>query len=128
MKRVIGAGAASVLLLSGCGGGPDPDCVEVGRDVAQGILDGANGSGLAIYPNTGGAIKSENDVWWVSFMADLDDGGDRVEATWLLGNIDPVEGPVMSVDAFASEWTDWPQMDGASGSEMHKRSKSCIRD
>ena len=122
MKRWAVA-AFGVLALAGCGG-PDDACQPAPDAAGQAVLDGANGSGVSLLAG-GGYITSPDGLTWVTYRADVGDGGDPVLATWVMSSPEG-EGPIMSADAYAAQWTDWPQMGGANGSDLMRRSQSCV--
>lgn len=123
MNRTSAAAAALLALatLAACGGKPE-GCVDVGRDVAQAIVDGATGD-LSLYVNSGKAIRAASGVYYVAYKVAA--GGDA-QAVWVMSEVNPPQGPIMSADGFAANFTNWPQMEGANGSQSMRDATACL--
>lgn len=110
MRRFLcAASAAAIVTLTGCGSDePELECVDVQAAVADTITEGANE--YAIEP-TGrlGAVKSPQmeDAYIVAMEFHVEGVEDADVGVWALPNLDG-SGPVMSVDALADGFTDWP--------------------
>lgn len=106
------------LILSACGSAPagqtgGADCAKVAAEVADTITEGANGTPIT---PTGklGAVKSPEmkDAYIVAMEFTVGGGSDPEVGVWSLPNVDG-SGPVFAVDAFAAQFTDWPnEIDG----------------
>lgn len=112
MKFTPLAVAALVVLLTGCSPskGDGRDCIEVPEDAKSMIAEGANK--LAISPGAAGAVKSKTfkDVTIVAMDFTAPDGASATGVWAVSGNLHDgrAVNVVMSVDAMAAEFTDWP--------------------
>lgn len=110
--------AASV---TACSGGRPADCVTVSPDVAQAIADGATGD-LAVSPN-GAAVQADSGVYYAAFR--ITAAGSSQVAVWALTDINP-PGAIRSVDGYAQQFTRWPALPGANGSERATDALACL--
>jgi hypothetical protein len=108
-------------MATGCGGKPD-GCIPLDPAVAQAVVNGATGN-LQVRPHTGQAIKADSGVYYAAFRIDAA-GSDEV-GVWALSAIDP-PGEIRSVDGFAEQFTSWPALDGANGSDAANDAKACL--
>ena len=120
-SAVTTAALLALTTLTACGGKPE-GCIDVGRDVAQAIVDGAAGD-LSLYVNSGKAIRAASGVYYVAYKVDA--SGDA-QAVWAMSEVNPPQGPIMSADAFAANFTNWPQMEGANGSQSMRDATACL--
>lgn len=122
MKRT-GAVLAVLLAataLGGCGG-KAAGCTTVGADVAQAIVNGAKGD-LQV-GRTGAAIQAPSGVYYAAFK--ITAAGSDVVGVWALSDISP-PGSIRAVDGFAQQFTTWPVLDGANGSDSANDAKACL--
>ncbi|NUO36201.1 MAG: hypothetical protein HOQ27_14225 [Dermatophilaceae bacterium] len=117
-------GAYAVLLaaatLAACGGSKPAGCVTVSGDVAQAIVDGATGD-LSV--GKGAAIRADSGVYYAAF--NITAAGERKVGVWALDEISP-PGSIRAVDGFAQQFTRWPVLPGANGSEKANDAKACL--
>lgn len=122
MKRT--GAVVTVLLaaatLGACGGKP-AGCTTVGGDVAQAIVNGSKGD-LRV-KSAGAAIKAPSGVYYAAFNITAA-GRDEV-GVWALSDINP-PGSIRAVDGMAQQFTTWPVLDGANGSDSANDAKACL--
>jgi hypothetical protein len=118
---VAGAALLAALSVAACGGKPD-GCQPVSADVAQAVVNGAGGD-FKMRPGTGQAIRADSGVYYVAFRV-VADGKDEV-GVWALDAIDP-PGAIRSVDGYAQQFTTWPVLDGANGSQTARDAVACL--
>lgn len=118
-NRAPVAAVASLLALTACSSGPEPeaeaaaDCETVEQATLDSISSGAQeGTGLALV--RGSAYRSPNhgEVYLVAaeFTAD---GIDGEVGVWATNSLDPASpGMIMSVDRMAQGFTVWPDAIG----------------
>lgn len=123
MRWGIGAVLLLVATSTACGGKP-AGCIPLDPAVARAIVNGATGD-LEVRQYTGQAIRAESGVYYVAFRT-VAAGEDEV-GVWALDAIDP-PGSIRSVDGFAQQFTRWPVLDGANGSDAADAAKDCLDD
>lgn len=119
----VGAALLLAATVGGCGGKPD-GCVPVSREAAQAVADGATGD-LKVRPSTGQAIRADSGVYYAAFHI-VAAGSDEV-GVWALSELNP-PGQIRSVDGYAQQFTRWPTLDGANGSQTARDAKACLDD
>lgn len=110
LRSAAAIAAASVLILTGCSGGSSGDgreCHDVSDELMASIAEGANAG--AITPVDAAAVVSESftDAYIVAMsFTDVDE----VESTgvWAVSSLEPPGAPILAVDGFAQQFTDWP--------------------
>lgn len=115
--------AGVVLLaavLAGCSGKPD-GCTPVGEDVARAIA--AEADPAVRLSADGQAIRADSGVYYVAVYAFID--GDRSTGVWALDGIDP-PGDVRAASNIAQEFTSWPVLPGAAGTDMVRDAAACL--
>ncbi len=124
MRRIAAAALSVVLLpLAACSGKPE-DCITLDPGVAQAIVDGANGSDLELYRNSGRAIASGTGVYYVAYR--ISAGGEDAVGVWATTKVTTPVGPIRSVDGFAQQFTDWPVLEGTNGSDGANDAEACL--
>lgn len=140
MKKIVAMAAcvAAVLSMSACGSSQSDAKTEMEADcldVPQGVMDVvASGSDTAGFKGVKAkAVKGDTDgVYWLAMTFTADSfNGDEETGIWLVSGLDAASaGPVMSVDAFAKQFTHWPkQVNGKeyNGTEAKaKAAQSCL--
>ena len=122
-KSAATAGIALVAIagLSGCGGKPD-GCRPLGGEVAQAIEGGATGD-LTLHEASGQAIEAASGVYYVAYKVTA--AGADGTAVWALNEVNP-PGAIRSVDGFAQQFTRWPTLPGANGSDTASEALACL--
>ena len=123
MKRTGAAIAAALAAasLTACGSGSKPaGCVTVSGDVAQAVVDGATGD---LTVGKGAAVKAASGVYYAAFK--IDAAGSQEVGVWALDEINP-PGAIRAVDGFAQQFTRWPALPGANGSDTAEDAKACL--
>lgn len=118
--------ASLVLALASCAGcsTSKPDgCVTLGGDVAQAIVDGFTNSALAIRPSSGRGVQADSGVYYAAYRISV--AGQDETGVWALDRIDP-PGSIRSVDGFAKQFTRWPELAGANGSQSMQDALACL--
>ena len=110
----------AVAGLGACGGTPD-GCLTVSDDVAQAISDGATGA--LTFQGTGSAIEAASGVYYVAYKVRAAGADDT--AVWALTDINP-PGSIRAVDGFAQQFTKWPTLPGANGSDSARDAAACL--
>ena len=123
MRNWTGAIAALGVAasLTACGGGSKPaDCITVGSDVAQAVVDGATGD-LSV--GKGAAVKADSGVYYAAIR--IDAAGTQQVGVWALSEMNP-PGSIRAVDGYAQQFTRWPALPGANGSDKAEDAKACL--
>lgn len=138
MKKILAIAATitAIVSLASCGDGsskaePAADCLDVPADVMEVVASGSDTAGFKGVKAK--AVKGDTEgVYWLAMRFTADSfNGDEETGVWLVSGLDAANaGPVMSVDAFAKEFTHWPkQVNGKeyNGTEAKaKAAKSCL--
>jgi hypothetical protein len=119
---VVVAVALAATALGACGGKPE-GCLSVDPSVAQAIVDGAKGADLTVRSNTGQAIKALSGVYYVAFKVRA--AGSDETAVWAVDDL-RAPGGIRSVDGYAQQFTNWPVLDGANGSDKARDAEACL--
>jgi hypothetical protein len=123
MRKWTGAVAALGVAasLTACGGASKPaGCTPVSGDVAQAIVDGATGD---LRVGKGAAVKADSGVYYAAFR--IDAAGTQQVGVWALSEINP-PGAIRAVDGYAQQFTRWPTLPGANGSDKAEDAKACL--
>lgn len=123
-----------ILSLTACGGGDastSAECLDISQDVLDIVASGSDTSGFKA--ETGKAVKGDTDgTYWLAmrFTADGFDGESET-GVWLVSGLDAATAaPVMAVDGFAKQFTNWPtQINGTelNGTEANaKAATACL--
>lgn len=127
-RLTVAAAAAVLLTLTACGSDePAADCIDAAA-TGDRIAEGAND--IPITPVETKAVQSEDsDVYYVAMTFTLD-GVDDEESTGVWTTNDLENGSILSVDALAKQFTDWPDAEQAFDisypNDGTKAAESCI--
>jgi len=114
MRRPIAATALLLGLaaLSACSsGGAGADCIDA-TDTGAAIAEGANDT--PITPVDAKAVQSEtSEVYYVAVTFTIPADDEESTGIWATDDLDG--GTILSVDALAKEFTDWPDAEAAFG-------------
>ena len=116
--------AAALATCAGCSLSSKPDgCMTLSDDVARAIVDGSTNSNLALRANSGRGIQADSGVYYAAYKINVD--GEDEAAVWALDGINP-PGSIRSVDGFAKQFTRWPELAGANGSQSMNDALACL--
>jgi hypothetical protein len=110
MVPIRAAGAVLLLItLTGCSSskGDGRDCYPVDPALMAAIAEGAND--VPITPVDAAAVKSEtfDNAYIVAMSFNAPGGGEEV-GVWAVATLEPPYAPILAVDGFAHEFTDYP--------------------
>lgn len=109
----LGAALCAAVALTACGGKPD-GCLPVDPAIAQAVADSAR---------DGQAIQADSGVYYVALR--IDAAGQDEVGVWALDSLSP-SASVRSVDGYAQQFTSWPVLDGANGSDTARDVVKCL--
>jgi len=96
--------------LSGCSGnsGDGRECYEVEEALMATIAEGANQN--PITPVDAAAVKSESfeDAYVVAMSFTASGVEESETGTWAVATLESPYAPILAIDGFAQEFTDWP--------------------
>lgn len=99
-----------VLGVTGCGSSEadgKADCLEVSGGMTKAILSATNTTPLKLVAASAVKSSEHNKAYYIAIRFTTR-GVDDDEGVWASNSLDPGSGVIMSVDAIAKEFTDWP--------------------